>query len=74
VAASGEDLAGKWTGFADTIDVSGVRRRMQQTIEIKGAGKDLRAGQMSSKGAGIPLKLVSRTEGRPPRGHDLERA
>ena len=57
-SAFAQDIAGKWTGFADTVDASGVRRRMQQTIEIKGSGRDFTAQQISSKGAGIPLRLV----------------
>jgi hypothetical protein len=53
-----QDFAGKWTGTADTIDVSGVKRLMQQTLEFKGSGKDLTAAQISSKGVPIPLKVV----------------
>jgi hypothetical protein len=53
-----EDFAGRWTGTADTIDASGVKRLMQQTLEFKGSGKDLTAAQISSKGVPIPLKVV----------------
>jgi hypothetical protein len=57
LAAQG--LEGRWTGSADTIDASGVKRVMQQTIEFKGSGKDLTAQQVGRNGAGIPLKVVA---------------
>jgi hypothetical protein len=53
-----QDISGKWTGSADTIDVSGVKRKMQQTIEFKGSGRELSAQQLSRQGTGIPLKVV----------------
>jgi hypothetical protein len=54
-----QDIAGKWTGTADTVDASGVKRMMQQTIEIKGSGKELSGRLLSrSGGAGIPLRVV----------------
>jgi hypothetical protein len=57
--APAQNLTGRWTGFADTVDVSGVKRRMQQTIEIKGSGRDLTAEQVSNRGgAPTPLKVV----------------
>ena len=55
-AASAQELTGKWTGFADTVDARGVKRRMEQTIEIKGSGRDLTAEQISRQGTGIPLR------------------
>jgi len=60
-AVNGHDLAGKWVGTAETIDASGVKRHMEQTIEIKGSGnsnKDLTVSQLSTKGTPIPLKIV----------------
>jgi len=57
--ASAQDIAGKWSGSADTVDVSGVQRKMQLTFEFKGSGKDLTAQQMSRQGTPIPLKLVA---------------
>ena len=53
-----QDIAGKWTGSADTIDASGVKRLMPQTLEFKGSGKDLTASQVSRQGTLIPLKVV----------------
>ncbi len=53
-----QDISGKWTGSADTIDVSGVKRTMQQTIEFKGSGNELSAQQLSRQGTTIPLKVV----------------
>jgi hypothetical protein len=41
-----------------TIDASGVKRLMPQTLEFKGSGKDLTASQVSRQGTLIPLKVV----------------
>ena len=57
-AVNAQDLAGKWAGTAETTDASGVKRHMEQTIEIKGMGKDLTVSQVSTKGTPIPLKIV----------------
>lgn len=57
-AVNAQDLAGKWAGTAETVDASGVKRHMEQTIEIKGSGQNLMVSQVSTKGAPIPLKIV----------------
>jgi hypothetical protein len=57
-ALAAQDIAGKWIGSADTIDASGVKRLMPQTLEFKGSGKDLTASQVSRQGTLIPLKVV----------------
>jgi hypothetical protein len=57
-ALAAQDIAGKWTGTADTVDASGIKRLMQQTLEFKGSGKDLTASQVSRQGTLIPLKAV----------------
>jgi hypothetical protein len=53
-----QDFSGKWTGAADTVDASGVKRHMQQTLEIQGSGKDLVVRQIPSRGEPIVLKVV----------------
>ena len=59
VALQAQDIAGRWTGTADTVDASGVKRQMVQTIEIKGSGKDA-TGLLVGKreGSGIPLRVM----------------
>lgn len=53
-----QDFAGTWTGTADTIDASGVKRLMPQTLKFKGTGKDLTVNQVSRTGTLIPLKVI----------------
>jgi glyoxylase-like metal-dependent hydrolase (beta-lactamase superfamily II) len=56
------DVNGRWTGTADTIDASGVKRMLPQTLEIKGAGEAMTGLLVSRRGTGgIPLK--ARQEG-----------
>ncbi|MDE3195768.1 MAG: hypothetical protein KGN84_05460 [Acidobacteriota bacterium] len=62
-AACAQDLTGKWHGFADTVDASGVKRRMEQTIEIKKDGKDYAAAQIGRNGKPIDLKMVADESG-----------
>ncbi len=52
---SGQEIAGRWSCIADTVDASGVKRMIPQTIEINGA-----AGVLVSRrgGAGIPLRVI----------------
>ena len=50
-----QDIDGKWKSSFDTVDASGVKRSMTQTIEIKGSTGLL----VSKRGTGgIPLKVI----------------
>ena len=57
-----QDISGRWTGTADTIDASGVKRSMLQTIEIKGAGREMTGLLVGRRGGGIPLKVIQEGE------------
>ena len=57
-----QDMTGRWTGTADTIDASGVKRSMLQTIEFKGSGKERTALLVGRRGGGIPLKIIQEGE------------
>ena len=62
VPMAAQDITGRWTGTADTIDASGVKRSMLQTIEIKGAGKEMTGLLVGGRGGGIPLRVIQEGE------------
>ena len=59
VAASAQEIAGRWSCTADTVDASGVKRMIPQTIEIRGMGSSMTGMLVSRRGgAGIPLRVI----------------
>ena len=59
VAASAQEIAGRWSCTADTVDASGVKRMIPQTIEIRGVGSAMTGVLVSRRGgAGIALRVI----------------
>lgn len=55
---SAQDIAGRWTGVADTTDEGNTKRQERQSFEIKIADGKLTAASVGRNGnPGTPLKI-----------------
>ena len=53
-----QDLAGRWTGVADTVDEAGTKRQESQTFEIKRENGKLTGIRVSKSGTGgTPIEI-----------------
>jgi hypothetical protein len=57
-AALAQDFTGRWTGVADTIDETGVKRQERHTLEIRSEGGKLSAVRIGRSGQGGPALQV----------------
>ena len=57
-AVTAQDIAGRWTGMADTTDEAGTKRQEKQTFEIKSEDGKLAGLLVSRSGkGGTPLQV-----------------
>ena len=53
-----QDFTGRWTGTADTVDETGVKRQEQHTLEIKSEDGKLTAARIGKSGKpGIAMQV-----------------
>ena len=57
-AAFAQEFVGRWSGVADTIDETGVKRQEQHTIELKSEDGKLTAARIGKNGkAGAAMQV-----------------
>lgn len=58
LSLSAQDLTGRWTGVADTVDEAGTKRQESQTFEIKSENGKLTGIRVSRSGTGgTPIEI-----------------
>ena len=58
-AVLSQDISGRWSATADTVDASGVKRMLPQTLEIKREDGKFTGLLVSRRGTGgIPLRVI----------------
>lgn len=58
LALSAQDLVGRWTGVADTVDEAGAKRQERQTFEFKSENGKLTGIRLNRNGnGGTPVEV-----------------